>query len=341
MLPEFKEMAKRLLEPFGCTFNENPKQTLRKQTEYSDYVQTYFQHTTLRSHFPIDLIPLLFQITPQTQCFAFHHEKQQWYVSDDLSKVKDGALKLEWDLYGFQPKQNDEAQQKVKACHDRILNQHKDRVPCTALVDQSIGCSTSVAMTTYIFDGLYQNAIAWSIFKMGVFRFYPVFQDHGLLDKLVSSYSAMPSSSTLPIKVLFYVPEAMVGDDEIGDISLSELIAQRAALKETKLVDCLHQLSGMLMRYGSLTYFVLVPFYSRITPFSTTAYRLHYIFENASRFECTYDYLLLMKEMLQVYLSSASPSSESSSESSKSSSSSSHGPGDTLGLGGRSLTSKM
>ena len=303
----FKEISRRFLSPFaGCTNDKvDSDAQVKQQKEYAHYVHHCFQNTTLRSHFPLDILPLFLQLTPKVVGFRFDASHQTWQVTDNPEEVKHGGLELLWDLYGFQPTLPEQAQQSVQEIAQCTSGGFHDRVPCTALVDQALGCTTANVLTTTILDGLYQNAIAWSILNMGVFRFYPVFQDRRLLSTIthcLHSLSNVTLSGLMPCRVLFYVPETLFQDSQLAEVNIHQIIQERQLLKETKLVDCLHQLSAMVMRYGFQMYIILIPFYARITPFSTSAYRLHYMFSHPDQFECSYDDLFIMKELLQVYL---------------------------------------
>lgn len=308
MYEQFKEISRRFLSPFaGCTFEKRDGSAeVKQQKEYANYVHHCFQNTTLRSHFPLDILPLFLQLTHTTLGFYFDESKQQWCVTDQPEHIQHGGLGLVWDVYGFQPRFPEEAQQVVQSVASKTSSvHHHERLLCTALVDQAIGCPTSSVVTTTILDGLYQEGIAWSVLNMGSFRFYPVFQDQRLLETITHCLHSLSNVTTpplLPCKVLFYVSETMYSDSQLDQIHIHRIIEERQNLKETKLADCLHQLSGMVMRYGTQMYLILVPFYARITPFSTSAYRLHYMFTHADRFECTYEDLFIMKEMLQLYL---------------------------------------
>ncbi len=311
----FKELTRRFLSPFaGCTNTAvDSDKTVQQQKEYAHYVQNCFQNTTLRSHFPVELLSLFFQLEPSVLGFAYDLEQQCWKTTTHQDALQHGGLQLLWDLYGFQP-QLPSTPQTVH--HITRTEPFHDRIPCTSLVDQALGCTTADAMTTYILDGLYQNAIAWSILKMGSFRFYPVFQDLQLLTVLTSCMaqdnpSKVTSSIYLPCRVLFYVPDSMFKDDQLEAVHIHHIIQERQRLKETKLVDCLHQLSAMVMRYGAQVYIVLVPFFARITPFSTSAHRLHYMFTHCDQFECSYEDVFIMKELLQCYLETDSSSCSS------------------------------
>lgn len=309
---QFKELTRRFLSPFaGCTNTSvDSDKTVQQQKEYAHYVQNCFQNTTLRSHFPVELLSLFFQLEPSVLGFAYDLEQQCWKTTTQQDALQHGGLHLLWDLYGFQP-QLPSSPQTVH--HIARTEPFHDRIPCTSLVDQALGCTTADAMTTYILDGLYQNAIAWSILKMGSFRFYPVFQDLQLLTVLTSCMAKVTSGIHLPCRVLFYVPDSMFKDDQLESVHIHQIIQERERLTETKLVDCLHQLSAMVMRYGAQVYVVLIPFFARITPFSTSAHRLHYMFTHSDQFECSYEDVFIMKELLQCYLETNTSSCSSSS----------------------------